>query len=103
MVNRLQNTSTQMTASIIHYATILNVFLVSPNPTTLLLIAHIMKIHILLPISHTCVTYCAMYARKSIYGVHNLAAKEHTLIVITSQEFVVKQLSSVSSTAAKSW
>jgi len=42
-------------------------------------------------------------ARQSIYSVYNLVAKEHTLIVITSQEFVVKQLSYVSSAEAKSW
>jgi hypothetical protein len=52
---------------------------------------------------HNIWCYICKLATKLIYGVYNLVAKEHTLTLITWQEFVVKQLSHVSSAEAKSW
>lgn len=95
--------------------TILKVFLISPIPTPLLLIAppyqHFVKStkyedsHSITLLSYLYNIWCyeCKLDRKLIYGVYNLVAKEHTLTVITLQEFVVKQLSHVPSAEAKSW
>lgn len=95
--------------------TILKVFLISPIPTPLLLIAppyqHFVKStkyedsHSITLLSYLYNIWCYVCKldRKLIYGVYNLVAKEHTLTVITLQEFVVKQLSHVPSAEAKSW